>query len=66
MDQNSIPTAPTKLLSYQHIKRLFLFQLELLFQLSRRTIGPCVFDMIEEGGIYKENDKMANLLLPFL
>jgi hypothetical protein len=30
-----------------------------------RTIGPCVSDVIEEEGIYGENDKAAGLLLPF-
>ncbi|SRR5216684_3474226 len=38
----SIPTAPTKLLSYQHIKRLFLFQLELLFQLNDWQCAPSI------------------------
>jgi len=37
---SSIPTAPTKLLSYQHVKRLILFQSEHLFQLNGLQCAP--------------------------
>jgi hypothetical protein len=53
----SIPTAPTKLLSYQHVKRLLVFHLELLFQLNgylrgmlayARSVEPELIDRLRE------------------
>ncbi len=42
-----------------------LHRRQLVSNSDRRTIGPCLADVIEEEGIYAKDDNAANIFLPF-